>query len=233
MNGWQYLGASRVSTPVWLLARRYVDAKLSVINAGYAAELAWQTNQRWNEISEEVLLRETAWVILSAGMREQVVRGRFPFISRAFLSFHSAAEITTNSKLCVERAFKHYRHLGKVTAITDFARLVAWCGYRTILQALHSDPFASLLGEPYFGRVTIKHLMKNLGIAVAKPDRHLSRISEEAGYDDTQRFCEEISNYTGDPVPLVDLVLWRYANLSRSSALPKVGSGGPVACLTQ
>ena len=219
-----------MKTRIWVLARGYIDAKCALIDGGFAGELVWQTSQRWNEISEEVLLREAAWVILSAGMREQVVRGKFPLISTAFLGFHSAAEISISSRICVERAFKYYRHLGKMTAITEFARLVAWCGHDTILEALHSDPFGSLLGKPYFGRATIRHLAKNLGIAVAKPDRHLSRISEEAGYPDTQSFCEEIADYTGDPVPLVDLVLWRYANLSRTSALPIMVSERLLAC---
>lgn len=57
--------------------------------------------------------------------------------------------------------------------------------------------------------------MKNLGIQVAKPDRHLVRIAQNYGFNDVQKFCSSISEKTNDPVSVVDLVLWRYATLDR------------------
>ena len=56
------------------LAAAYVKAKLKVLASGYAPEIAWQANLRFQELTERDLLRECAWVILSSGMREWVLQ---------------------------------------------------------------------------------------------------------------------------------------------------------------
>ncbi len=69
---------------------------------------------------------------------------------------------------------------------------------------------------PYLGNATVFHLAKNLGINVAKPDRHLLRISNCLGYKCPNNLCEEISLTIDEKVSLVDLVLWRYATLDKN-----------------
>jgi hypothetical protein len=65
---------------------------------------------------------------------------------------------------------------------------------------------------PHIGGITKYHLAKDLGCDVAKPDRHLVRIS--AKYDmTTEELCEKLSNETGDSIAAVDFILWRAANL--------------------
>ena len=49
--------------------------------------------------------------------------------------------------------------------------------------------------------------------SVAKPDRHLTRIANRAGYTEVQKFCIEISRLSGDSIPVVDIVLWRFATI--------------------
>ena len=67
---------------------------------------------------------------------------------------------------------------------------------------------------PYIGPVTCYHLAKNIGLQVAKPDRHLTRLANHTGYNDVQLFCEDISRQTGDSIPAVDIVLWRFASIT-------------------
>lgn len=70
---------------------------------------------------------------------------------------------------------------------------------------------------PWIGKITKYHLARNLGIDVAKPDRHLMRLSEKFGFASVQEMCENISRKTGDRIGLVDLILWRDANLQGST----------------
>ena len=55
------------------LARAYLAAKLAVLRSEYAAEVVAPSIQI-QTLSESDFLRELAWVILSAGMAERVVR---------------------------------------------------------------------------------------------------------------------------------------------------------------
>ncbi len=64
------------------------------------------------------------------------------------------------------------------------------------------------------GPITSFHLAKNLGYPVAKADRHVQRLSDELGFRDAQQLCQYLSEWSGEPVPVVDVVLWRYATLA-------------------
>jgi hypothetical protein len=64
---------------------------------------------------------------------------------------------------------------------------------------------------PYIGPVTWRHLAKNVGVAVAKPDRHLVRLSIALGRSSVDELCHEIAELVADPVSVVDVVLWRWS----------------------
>src|SRR2546423_15518408 len=72
------------------LAEVYLSAKRMVIDAGFEAEVAWQEDACLMPVTEERFLSEAAWVVLSSGMKERVIRGVFPSISTAFAEFVSA-----------------------------------------------------------------------------------------------------------------------------------------------
>jgi hypothetical protein len=75
------------------------------------------------------------------------------------------------------------------------------------------DPEPFLRSLPYIGPVTWRHLAKNLGAPVAKADRHLVRLAAATGRRDVDGMCAEISDWVGEPVAVVDIVLWRWAVL--------------------
>jgi hypothetical protein len=62
----------------------------------------------------------------------------------------------------------------------------------------------------YIGAVTAFHLAKNLGADVAKPDRHLVRLAASQGFPDVHSLCSTIAKETGDPLRIVDIILWRF-----------------------
>src|SRR5882724_10166048 len=101
------------------LLEAYLNVKETVIAHGFGTELSWQEERRLEGIDERDFLSEGAWVILASGMREAVVRTRFPRVARAFLGFRSAATIVRRSEQCRALAFSAFRHQGKIDAICE------------------------------------------------------------------------------------------------------------------
>ncbi len=99
----------------------------------------------------------------------------------------------------------------KLLAMADIACIVHERGFEKIRQKLSDVPLDFLAQLPFIGPVTVWHLAKNLGLDVAKPDRHLVKIARDFGYSCVQKFCAEIANSTGDRLAVVDLILWRFS----------------------
>jgi len=193
----------------------YNFAKCIVCDDGYFDEIQWQKNLKFENIDESTFLKELSWVIISSGMKEKVARKIFVEITPIFHYWHSAKSITMDSENCRRRAQVVFKHEGKIAAIIDSAKLICARGYRKLKNEIQKSPIDKLLIFPYIGKITSFHLAKNIGLPVAKPDRHLTRIADMAGYDDVQEFCSEISKSSGDTVPVVDIVLWRFATIEK------------------
>ena len=188
----------------------YCIAKQCLINDGFKLEIDWQLHESFGSFSERDLLRETAWVILCGGFKEAVVRSRFDFISLCFCDWESAATICASANRCRATALAVFANERKIDAILGVAALVDSVGFDEIKKRMLSDPIRSAQMFPYIGPITSFHLAKNLGYPVAKPDRHLARLAARLGYSDVQQLCRTISTATGDPIQVVDVVLWRY-----------------------
>ena len=199
------------STPT--IGRAYALAKTAVVEAGYADEIVNQRLASLSKITESTFLRESAWVVLSCGLSNRVVASVFPRVSKCFLYWSSAYEIRQESDTCVARAFRHFGHLRKLEAIATIADYVAEVGVEEIASRIATEGPEALVELPYVGPVTSKHLAKNLGFQTAKPDRHLLRMASSVGRESPEELCLEISDFFGESVAVVDLVLWRYGTL--------------------
>lgn len=198
------------------LVTAYRQAKESVIRSGYAEEIRWQEHVRYDEITESDFLREAAWVILSCGMRESVVRRKFAEVSDAFLNWTSARAIANRAEACRSLALVSFNSPPKIDAIIDVACGVAALGFDAVKELIREDGIQYLQRFRYIGPVTAFHLAKNIGFPVAKPDRHMARIAERIGYTSPQELCERLAEATGESIAVVDLVLWRFATLNTS-----------------
>jgi hypothetical protein len=194
------------------MALAYLLAKKEILGSRYAVEVIEHIIPV-ETISETRLLRELAWVILSAGMAESVVRKVFPAITESFLDWCSAAEISSRSQECVSSASAHFRHEGKIGAIAASARIIHTRSFPVVRDSILRDPMVSLMEFPFIGPTTTFHLAKNIGVRVAKPDRHLTRLASASGFDDVQAFCGCISAFLGEDIRKVDSVLWRFATM--------------------
>jgi len=208
-------GHQGFATDSRVLASIYLNAKQAVVQAGFLSEIDWQGRVRAEDLTESQFLREAAWTVLSAGMNESIIRKHFPAITDAFMGWSSAVEIADTREVCRRRALAVFRHRAKINAIIAIAQKVAalsidWIRHQVLCYGVHY-----LRRFPFIGPVTSFHLAKNIGLPVAKPDRHLVTIARLLGAGSVQTMCESIAEETCDPVPVIDVVFWRYARENR------------------
>ncbi|GHE74584.1 hypothetical protein [Roseivirga thermotolerans] len=199
------------------LANAYFDIKKHLLSSPYYHEiLSEETKNQLLDFTEQELLREIAWVILNSGMKENVIRGLFERFSNSFMNWDSASIIVRNKEECYEKAMKVFAHTGKIKAICEIAYLIFIEGVDSFKAKIQRDGIEFISSLPYLGSVTGRHLLKNLGYDVIKPDRHLIRIAEYFGYSSPEEMCSELSNVIDEKVSVIDIVLWRFANSNRN-----------------
>ena len=197
-----------------MLAEAYNTAKTAVIAAGYARDIDWQASRCFANVSKVDFMADLAWVIFCSGFRVEVIDRKWPVLTRIFYGWRPVA-IIEHAATCEDLALAQFGSRSKVKAVIAGAKRIEDEGYDALKKRVAADPLNVLQEFDYIGPVTVYHLAKNMGLDYAKPDRHLVRMAQAAGYDDVQQFCRGISDAAGDPVPVVDLVLWRYATLDR------------------
>lgn len=194
----------------------FATASAYIESVGSAREVEWQANRRFLEFNESDLLREAAWVVLCTGFRETVVRKVFDHISLSFCDWESSASIVAAASTCRSVAMASFRNRRKLDAIIMIAQLVNDVGFDLLKSRILVDPIRELNMLPYIGPVTAWHLAKNLGVEVAKPDRHLVRLCEELGFADVHELCGTVATATGRAIGVVDFIFWRYLAASNT-----------------
>lgn len=180
-------------------------------SAGLTAEIAWQREADFIEFTESDLLREHAWVTLCSGFRESVVRKVFDHVSLCYCDWESCDAIVSSGEVCCWAAASTFSNRVKLQGILSAARQINAVGFSKFKQTVLANPIAQLQTLPYIGPTTSWHLAKNLGLDVAKPDRHLVRVSKFLGFRDATHLCRELAASTGEQAKVVDLIIWRYA----------------------
>ena len=192
----------------------YNLAKGIVLNAGYRTEIEWQASLDFDLITETDFLREHAWVALSAGMHERIIRRYFGIISPCFYDWQSARIIVEQENNCRNLALSYFNNPRKIDGIIKTAHIIASFGFASYKEEIRRNPLQTLQSLPFVGPVTCYHLAKNIGLPFAKPDRHLVRLANSVCYSDVQQLCKDISEHVDDSIPVVDIVLWRFASIT-------------------
>lgn len=165
--------------------------------------------------SEQGILSEAAWVVLSVGLSARVVASVHCQLTPHFFGWQSAYQICYLQGSCRKHALRVFSHRGKIDAIIQFAEHLSVVGTDQFLKDLQAGTATD--GLPYFGPASTQHLRLNLGISTVKADRHLKRLA--AIYScDVPSMCDSIAAYTGDELRLIDRVLWTHATHFRLTA---------------
>lgn len=195
------------------LMQKYLFVKTVVIDEGFHKEIDWQSQTSFDELDESTFLKEFAWVVLSSGMKNTIIENKFESISNCFYNWKSSKLIVENSNNCFKNAIKMFANKLKINAILDATDKINEIGFANIKKLIKKNPIEYLQNFKFIGPITVYHLAKNIGLQFAKPDRHLKRIADMHNYSDVQDFCEEISKHSGDSVPVVDIIFWRFATI--------------------
>jgi hypothetical protein len=191
-------------------------AHTCVCDSGFLNEIEWQDSASLDNLQENTFLQEYAWVVLTSGMSEFVIRSKFCQISECFYSWRSAESIANHADACIRDAMQVFRHAPKIRAIASTATTIAKVGFQIFKRRLCDEPMPTLRTLPYIGPVTQYHLAKNIGFDVAKPDRHLVRIARLFGFLTVHEFCTAVASEVGFRIAVVDLVFWRFATLKQN-----------------
>ena len=177
------------------LMNYYYLAYAYVCENGYEDEIDYVTQiLPLSKQTPEYFLSEYIYVVLNAGMREQVAQ-------KIYIRFMDSKDL---SKI---------GHLGKRNAIST-----AIINYKEWFQILQksTDPIQYLETLPWIGPITKYHLARNIGIDTVKPDRHLVRLAEQFGFTSPLSMCQEIQKHESENLGVIDVILWRYCNLCSS-----------------
>jgi len=189
------------------LRNAYFEAKMAAEEFGHKADFFPADGAL--KFDEQEVLREGAWVILCGGFKEAVIRKIFANFSLCFCGWTSAQEIVENRNICRETALDVFNNQKKVDAIVRLAESIVNLGFDNLKSQILDNPIKALSSLHFIGPITSFHLAKNLGFQVAKPDRHLNKISESNGFENAHELCEAIAKQTHEPISVVDGVLWR------------------------
>ncbi len=196
------------------LAIKYIKAKKIVFDQGYFQEIDYYDSLNFDNTTEKTFLKEMAWVILSSGMNEKIIRRKFNNVSNAFMNW-SVKEVNKNHTICRQLALEAFHNTKKIDAILYAFEIVYNIGIETIKKNIKQQGVSYLQTFPYIGQITAYHIAKNLGLNFSKPDRHLCRIAEACGYNSVHAMCKEISQIVGDDEKTIDLVIWRFATINQ------------------
>ena len=194
-----------------LLVKGYLTAKEYITSIGYSDDIDWAETLGHRQMTPQLVLRESAWVVVNAGFRYSVVHKLWPGLMKAFLNF----EPEKVDMACIADAWPILHHLRKLTAIVDIAAEVRRDCPRILREAKEPTKLTRL---PYIGKVTCWHLAKLLGADVVKPDVHLVRAATAAGTT-PQELCRLLGSLCGDRATTVDSVLWRWGEQKKAKAV--------------
>jgi hypothetical protein len=171
----------------------YLDAYGYVSDHGFFREIEWAEHLPLLEQQDaETFFEEYVWCVLNAGMKEQIARKIY-------------------ERFAVARDPLTIGHLGKRAAVQQaLMEYPTW--FKGLLAA--EDRLAYLESLPWIGPITKYHLARNIGIDCVKPDRHLVRLAARFGYSSPDAMCRAIQAEMGGRLGAIDVVLWRYCNLT-------------------
>ena len=173
----------------------YESALNYIMNSEFKNEMEIQDNLVFDRITPEQFMSEFAFVVLSAGMKNQVVVG----MMKKLVDSDWNPDVINHDlkrKAIIEGINNYPKWFAELKSkITD----------REKVEYLETLPF--------IGKITKYHLAKNIGIDCVKPDRHLVLLAKEFKYENPRFMCEFLSKQFNQKLRVIDVVLWRYCNM--------------------
>jgi hypothetical protein len=181
----------------------------------------WRNLPTPDNVSDPDFFAELAWVIYNLGMRNALIRSKWPVLEYAYYGFDPVSVFVHRDEAIAD-AMKAIAHRGKAVAVADGAAKVLEDGPigPRLFRMGEAEALEYLESFPFVGRVTRYHLARNCGFDVVKPDRHLVRLALALGYsgfDCPDALVREMSDLVGERKGMIDYVLWQWLSIEGSA----------------
>jgi hypothetical protein len=213
----------KIEEVIWELACIHIQEN------GYQNQINWFQNLNpVSQVSDRDFLDELAWCVFNSGMREQVIRKKWPLLRPAFCDF-VAANIIQNETAVFQGAMAIFGYAGKVNAVITAAKRVITEGPMGPLLARMSEEQLLVFLEsfPFIGPVTKFHLARNIGVDVVKPDRHMVRLANYAGFASPRELVDVIAGFARERIGVIDYALWQWLADRGADAHRDIQAGMP------
>jgi hypothetical protein len=148
-------------------------------------------------LTKDEFFQQYCFVVLCSYWKEQYARKEW---ERYFETGNFEVISNRKKRAAIANALPNVEYWHKVLMTTD--------GDEGKLHYIRTLPWMG-------GEALGYHLARNIGIDAVKPDRHLKRFAEQFGFKTPLGLCQHIQSEIGgsEKLGLIDLVLWRTANL--------------------
>lgn len=172
----------------------FEKAKNCIIQMGYGHEIELLRNCYLENIENDDFFQEYVHVVLNSGFNNEAANE----IKKKFMQNFDFNVIKHEKKRdAIRRGYtEHEEWLIKIKTFSKDEEIIEYIGKL-----------------PYIGDITKYHLARNIGLDVAKPDRHMIRIAEKYGYNDVNDMCQALANVVNERIGVIDTILWRYCTL--------------------
>jgi len=183
----------------------------------------WRLERPENRTDQD-LLAEYAWVVVSCGMTAHVTSRLWPGLTAAFRNWDppAAAASARDAQIEALSILKHPRKISAILAMAD--SLARQPGQMTRLAALPvPEALAFLQTLPWVGPTSRFHLARNLGwdvVVQTGPVPRLAAFLETTADELVRQTAAEV----GERIRVVDLVLWNWGHQVGDRHMKEVAS---------
>lgn len=169
------------------------------------------------------LFKEIVWVILCSGFRAEIVERKWS----EFITLLSNFDVDVVKDMQLDSIINRspIKNKAKLRAIIEVSKSLT-PEYLMRLREISSidEVRDHLLKLPYIGKVTVWHLMRNIGFDCYKPDRHIVKLSELLSVPHSDIFNVLKNEGMVELIGVADVILWRAcAILGSADMLVKKG----------
>jgi len=146
---------------------------------------------------------EYVWCVLTSGFKASIATKIHPKIVAIMVPF-SPFQRT----LVLRHKFRQVlKNDAKFLAILETKSLVETMGWAQFKEKYLED-LETISHLPYMGPALSRHLARNLGINVIKPDVHMWRLAKYFDFESPDVLCDHLHEKYGEKKALIDLALW-------------------------
>lgn len=204
-------------------------------------------------ITNNDILRELCWIVYTSGFRVDVVRRYWPSLKEAFHNFQveDVASLSTNleeeakhicsksqfknlrkAKWCIENALRIIELNFEWKQIGGLKGFFSEISSKNVIDLVNLAPtIVNQLQFKGIGKVTVYHLMKNVGIDIFKPDIHVCRVLMKLGFTNSAKapistICKTmlfLSKTCNMKISELDTLIYSYGSLTGDLIDPLLG----------